>query len=59
MLNNPRRLMSDCDGFIDRIADLAGVDRERLAQWVFARCVSESIRSRPLREVAATMAAVI
>jgi streptomycin 6-kinase len=59
MLNNPRRLMSDSDAFIDRIADLAGVDRERLAQWAFARCVSESIRSRPLREVAETMAAVI
>jgi streptomycin 6-kinase len=59
MLNNPGRLMSDRDGFIDRIADLAGVDRERLAQWVFARCVSESIHSRPLREVAETMAAVI
>ncbi len=59
MLNNPGRLMSDRDEFIDRIADLAGADRERLAQWVFARCVSESIRSRPLREVAETMAAVI
>jgi streptomycin 6-kinase len=59
MLNNPGRLISDSDKFIDRIADLAGVDRERLAQWVFARCVSESIRSRPLREVAETMAAVI
>ncbi len=59
MLNNPGRLISDSDGFIGRIADLAGVDRERLAQWVFARCVSESIRSYPLREVAEKMAAVI
>lgn len=59
MLNNPGRLTSDGDGFIGRIADLAGVDRERLAQWVFARCVSESIRSRPLRAVAEKMASVI
>ena len=58
MLNNPGRLMTDSDGFIGGIADLAGVDRERLAQWVFARCVSESMRSRPLREVAEQLAAV-
>jgi streptomycin 6-kinase len=58
MLNNPARLISGSDGFIGRIADLAGVDRERLAQWVFARCVSESVRSRPLRAVAEMMAAV-
>ena len=59
MLNNPGRLMSDSDGFIGRIADLAGVDRERLTQWVFARCVSESVDSRPLRDVAEKMAALI
>ena len=57
MLNNPGRLMSDSDGFIGRIADLAGVDRRRLAQWVFARCVSESLDSRPLRDVAEMLAA--
>jgi streptomycin 6-kinase len=59
MLNNPGRLISESDGFISRIADLAGVDRERLAQWVFARCVSESIRSRPLRAAAEKLAAII
>lgn len=58
MLNNPGSLMSDGDRFIGRIADLAGVDRGRLTQWVFARCVSESVNSRPLRDVAEKMAAV-
>jgi streptomycin 6-kinase len=42
MLNCPERLHADPDALIRRMADLCGVDRERLRLWLFARCVVES-----------------
>ncbi len=41
LLNCPERLRADPRGTVARLADLCGVDRERLAHWVFARCVVE------------------
>lgn len=43
MLNCPDRLAGDPLGFVRRIADLTGLDRERLRLWLFARCVVESL----------------
>lgn len=42
MLNCRERLHADPDALIQRMADLCGVDRERLRLWLFARCVVES-----------------
>lgn len=39
--NCDARLRSDPDGTISRIADLAGVDRERVRLWTFARAAAE------------------
>jgi streptomycin 6-kinase len=39
MLNCERRLVTQPRELIARMADLAGVDRDRLADWLFARCV--------------------
>lgn len=43
MLNCPDRLLADAAGFIAREADLTGVDAARLREWLFARCVVESL----------------
>jgi len=43
MLNFPDRLVADPTGFVLRIARLLDLDAERLRQWLFARCVQESI----------------
>ena len=42
MLNCPERLLADPVGLSARMADLCGVDRDRLGQWLFARSVVES-----------------
>lgn len=42
MLNCAERLAADPVAFAHRIADLTGVDRDRLRLWLFARCVQES-----------------
>ncbi|GAB3598526.1 hypothetical protein GCM10027446_29090 [Angustibacter peucedani] len=42
LLNDPERMTRDPGGFADRLADLCGLDRERLRQWLFARCVVET-----------------
>jgi len=43
MLNCPDRLASDPAGFARRMAHLLDLDGRRLRQWLFARCVQESI----------------
>ena len=43
MLNFPDRLTRDPVGFVDRMAHLLDLDPERLRQWLFARCVQQSI----------------
>jgi streptomycin 6-kinase len=42
MLNCPERLTADPHALTGRMADLCGVDAERLRLWLFARCVVES-----------------
>jgi streptomycin 6-kinase len=42
MLNCQERLTADPFGLAHRMADLAGLDRDRVRQWLFARCVQES-----------------
>jgi streptomycin 6-kinase len=42
LLNCPGRLTADPSAVADRMADLCGVERERLRLWLFARCVVES-----------------
>jgi streptomycin 6-kinase len=43
MLNFPNRLAADPVGFVLRMAHLLDLDAERLRQWLFARCVQESL----------------
>ena len=43
MLNFPDRLTLDPHGFTRRMAELLELDPDRLQQWLFARCVQESI----------------
>ncbi len=52
MLNCPRRLFADPVGLARRMADLVGVDPDRQVQWLFARCVQESVRRPELAPVA-------
>ena len=56
LLNCPERLQRDPRGLVDRMADLSGVDRERLAQWLFAWCVQQSPRWPRLAPVARRLA---
>jgi streptomycin 6-kinase len=41
LLNDPARLTTDPRRFTRRIADLAGLDADRVTAWLFARCVVE------------------
>ena len=43
MLNFPERLVADPVGFCRRMAHLLDLDAARLGQWLFARCVVESV----------------
>ncbi|MPZ67278.1 MAG: kinase [Pseudonocardiaceae bacterium] len=43
MLNFPDRLVADPAAFVRRMAGLLGLDAERLRNWLFARCVQESV----------------
>lgn len=52
LLNCRRRLHADPRGLVKRVADLSGVDRERLQRWLFARCIQESHQWPDLLEVA-------
>ena len=46
LLNCEERLRHDPVGLARRLADLCGVDSERLVLWLFARCVQESPTGR-------------
>jgi streptomycin 6-kinase len=56
MLNCEERLRADPHGLASRLADLLGLDRERLLLWLFARAVQESPGSPLLAEVARRLA---
>lgn len=56
MLNFPDRLVAAPAGFAQRMADLLDLDGQRLQQWLFARCVQESVDQPHLRSVAIDLA---
>jgi streptomycin 6-kinase len=56
MLNCDVRLRSDPRGLGRRMADLLGLDADRLLLWLFARCVQESPDDPSLEEVARRVA---
>lgn len=56
MLDCSDRLVADPAGFAQRMADLLGLDAERLQLWLFARCVQESIDQPHLRSVVIELA---
>lgn len=56
MLNCHERLAADPTGLADRMAGLAEVDVGRVRQWLFARCVQESVGSPARQQVAARLA---
>jgi len=56
MLNCEERLSSDPRGFASRLAELLGLDSDRLLLWLFARCVQESPGSELLADVAQRIA---
>lgn len=56
MLNHPSRLAADAAGFAQRMAGLLDLDAERLTQWLFARCVQESVDQPDLRGVVKNLA---
>lgn len=59
MLNCPERLRTGPRDLAWRLADLAGLDRDRVLLWLFARCVQESPDWPGLADVARTMAPTI
>ncbi|MGO9196785.1 MAG: aminoglycoside phosphotransferase family protein [Acidimicrobiales bacterium] len=56
LLNCEERLRHDPVGLARRLADLCGVDSERLVLWLFARCVQESPDWPYLAEIARRIA---
>ena len=56
MLNCEDRLAADPAGLADRMAGLAGIDADRVRQWLFARSVQESVGSPLLHHVARRLA---
>jgi streptomycin 6-kinase len=56
LLNCMERLSADPVGLAGRMADLLGLDRDRLVRWLFARCVQESIGQPVLADIAARLA---
>jgi streptomycin 6-kinase len=56
LLNCPGRLRADPRGLAWRMADLAGLDRDRVVLWLFARCVQEAPEWPGLAEVARHLA---
>lgn len=56
LLNCDERLAADPLGLARRMADLLGLDSVRVTQWLFARCVQESIDQPSLRDVATVLA---
>jgi streptomycin 6-kinase len=57
MLNCEERLATDPAGLCRRMAELLGVDPERVKLWLFARCVHESLDDLTLREPARRLSA--
>lgn len=57
LLNCPERLHDDPLGLVERVADLADVDHDRVRLWLFARCVQESSEEPALVAVARRLAA--
>ncbi len=56
MLNCDERLAADPVGLAGRMAELAGVDPERVRLWLFARCAQESLDDLTMREPARRLA---
>jgi streptomycin 6-kinase len=56
MFNCEQRLASDPDRLSRRMAELVGLDGDRVRLWLFARCVQESIHALPMRELARRIA---
>jgi streptomycin 6-kinase len=56
MLNFPDRLESGVFAFVARMAGLLEVDEGRLRQWLFVRCVQESVDWPELQTTARTLA---
>lgn len=57
MLNCDKRLATDPVGLSRRMAELTGVDPERVRLWLFARCAEESLDDLAMREPARRLAA--
>ncbi len=55
MLNCTERLAADPYRFARRMADLLDLDARRLCQWLFARCVIESLDDPELRPAIAAL----
>ena len=58
LLNSSQRLHADPHGLVYRMADLTGLERDRLLQWLFARCVQESPGWPELAAIAKAIAPV-
>ncbi|HEY2651510.1 MAG TPA: hypothetical protein VGI50_06295 [Solirubrobacteraceae bacterium] len=56
MFNCEQRLASDPDRLWRRMAELGGLDGDRVRLWLFARSVQESIHALPMRELARQIA---
>jgi streptomycin 6-kinase len=56
MLNCEQRLATDPVGLARRMADLAGLDADRVVQWLFARSVQESPQWPGMADVARRLA---
>jgi len=56
LLNCDERLVADPLGLAWRMADLLELDRARVTQWLFARCVQESISEPWLSHIVPTLA---
>ncbi len=56
MLNCDTRLLTNPAGLCRRMAALADLDPERVTQWLFTRCIQESIAQPLLYQVATRIA---
>ena len=56
LVNCKARLLADPRELVSRLAGLAGLDKDRVRLWLFARCVEESIHSPVLVDVARRLA---
>jgi streptomycin 6-kinase len=56
LLNCGAQLQADPRGLVRRVAELAGLDPDRLLLWLFARCVQEAVDWPNLAAVARAVA---